>query len=164
MQKEEGEDVPYRIEGAAELALVGRAVRSLGADRKIVNEMTKEIRRAVPPIRSAVKANALVYLPKRGGLNRWVASAKITAQVRRGASNAGITIVDGRNSAKKRTDMRKINAGTTRAPLYGNRSHWYPHRVRAGFFDDAITQEGADAFREAVIVAVDRAAGRVLNG
>jgi hypothetical protein len=156
--------MPYRIEGAEQLALVGRAVRSLGADRKIVNEMTKEIRRAVPPIRSAVKQNAIAYLPKRGGLNRWVARGRITANVRRSANNAGVTIVDGKNSLKKRTDMRAINAGTTRAPLFGDRSNWYSHAVRPGFFDDAITQEGADAFREAVIIAVDRAAGRILGG
>lgn len=154
----------YRVIGGADLALIGKAVRRLGADRTIVNEMTKEIRRAVPPIRAAVKQNAITYLPKRGGLNRWVASAKVTAQVRRGASNAGITVVDGRNSARKRTDMKRINAGSTRAPLYGNRGHWYPHTVRPGFFDDAITQDGADAFRDAVIVAVDRAAGRILGG
>lgn len=152
------------VQGAERIALVASAVRRLGADRVIVNEMAKEIRQAVPPIRSAVKANAIAYLPKKGGLNTWVAKAKITARIRRSASNAGVTIVDGRNSAQKRTDMNKINDGTVRAPLFGNRTAWYPHRVRAGFFDDAITQDGADAFRAAVVVAVDRAAGRVLGG
>jgi hypothetical protein len=152
------------IKGAEGIALVAKSVRSLGADRKIVNEMAKEIRSAVPPIRAAIKANALTELPHRGGLNTWVASARVTASVRRSATNAGVSIVDGRNSAAKRTDMRQINAGRVRHPAWGNRSAWSLQTVTAGFFDRAVTEEGVQAFRDAVVVAVDRAAGEVLRG
>jgi hypothetical protein len=148
----------------SDIATVAAAVRKLGADRSIVNEMTKAIRRAVPPIRGAVRRNALAYLPSRGGLGAWVARGSITARVRRSASNAGVTIVDGRNSAGGRTDMRRINAGTVRHPYWGDRRSWAPQTVRAGFFDDAITTDGARAFEAAVIDAVNVAAGRVVNG
>lgn len=152
------------IEGAAGLALVAESVRRLGTDRKIVNEMAKEIRRAVPPIRRAIRANAIETLPHRGGLNVWVSRGRVTANVRRAANNAGITIFDGRNSAGKRSDFVGLNDGTIRHPLFGNREHWYPQQVRANFFTDAITEEGVRAFREAVVVAVDRAAAEVLGG
>lgn len=150
------------IQGAEGLRLVGEAVRRLGSDRTIVTQMTKEIRRAVPPIRRAVKANAVEYLPHSGGLNVWASKGRVTANVRRGAKNAGITIFDGRNSSRKRSDFDALNEGSIRHPLFGNREHWYPQVVRANFFTDAITDEGVQAFREAVVVAVDNAVREVL--
>lgn len=150
------------IRGQEGLRLVGAAVRRLGSDRVIVNEMAKEIRKAVPPIRRAIKASALATLPSRGGLNQWVAKAKVTAQIRRGATNAGVKIKDAKTSRGQRHDLRAINAGFIRHPLWGNREHWYSQTVTPKFFDDAITDEGVDAFRRAVVVAVDRAIERVL--
>jgi hypothetical protein len=154
--------VDIEIRGAEGLRLVGAAVRRLGTDRVIVNEMAKEIRQAVPPIRAAIRAHALATLPRRGGLAAWVAKAKVTALVRRGASNAGVTIKDSKTSRGNRHDMRAVNAGFIRHPLWGNRQHWYSQRVAPNFFDDAITEEGVTAFRHAVVVAVDRAIERVL--
>lgn len=154
--------VDVEIRGAEGLRLVGIAVRRLGSDRTIVNEMAKEIRGAVPPIRAAVKASALANLPKRGGLNRWTASAKLTAQVRRGAQSAGVSLRDSKGSRGKRHDLRALNDGFIRHPLWGNREHWYPQRVAPEFFQKAIVPEGVDAFRNKVVVAVDRAVEKVL--
>jgi hypothetical protein len=151
------------IDGAKGIATVASAVRSLGADRKIVTEMAKEIRAAVPPIRTAVRANAIAYLPGRNGLGPWVAKGSVTARIKRGANDASVTIVDGRNSTGGRTDMKAINAGKVRHPAWGNKKAWSMQTVRPGFFTNAITEEGADAFREAVIRAADNAAAKVLE-
>lgn len=151
------------VRGAEGLALVATAVRRLGTDRTIVNEMAKEIRAAVPPVRKGFKANALAYLPRRGGLGAWVARAKVTARIRRSASNAGVTLVAGRNSQGGRTDMKRMDAGKTRHPMWGNRSAWAPQTVKAGVFTDAVTDEGAQAFREATVRAVDNAVVKVLG-
>lgn len=152
-----------RIE-ARDIALVASAVRRLGSDRTIVTEMAKEIRRAVPPIRAAVKASAVAVLPARGGLGRWVARATLTARVRRSATTAGVALVDGRNSAGGRTDMKGFNAGATRHPYWGDRSHWAPQTVPAGFFDRAIETVGVSAFEDAVSTAVEHAASKVVHG
>lgn len=148
--------------GAAGIAEVAAAVRRLGSSRVIVNNMAKEIRRAVPPIRGAIRTNAVAYLPARGGFGKWVAKGKITARISRSARSAGVTIVDGRNSQNKRTDMKRINAGSTRHKTFG-RPPWHPQTVRSGFFDDAITDEGAAAFRAAVDVAVVNAINEVIG-
>jgi hypothetical protein len=151
------------VTGAEQLALVAHAVRRLGSDRVIVNNMAKEIRSAVPPIRAAVRANALGQLPHRGGLGVWVARARVTARIRRSATNAGISLVGGRNSgSRRRTDLRAIDAGTVRHPTYGH-GPWTPQTVTPGFFTRAVTDEGATAFRAAVVVAVDNAAREVLG-
>jgi hypothetical protein len=152
------------IKGAEGLALVGKAVRRLGSDRVIVKNMTKEIKAAiVPPVRAAARRNALSYLPRRGGLGAWVAKARITASVRRGASTAGVTISGGRNSSGARSDLKRIDAGSTRHPTFGH-SPWQPQSLRPGFFGDAVNEQGAEALQEAVIRAVDNAAREVLGG
>ena len=144
-----------------DIALVAAAVRKLGNGRTIVNEMAGQIRKAVPPIRKAVRAHELEVLPHRGGLNEWVARAGVRAAVRRAARTAGVSFVQGRNSRGGRSDLKRIDAGRVRAPAWGNRKAWHLQAVPAGAFTNAVTTEGAQEFRAAVVVAVDEAARKV---
>src|SRR4029077_7901479 len=98
-------------------------------DRKIVNDMAKEIRQGAAPIRSAIKAWAVATLPHAGGLGSWVARARITTTVRRSASNAGVTIKGSRSVS----DLKSIDAGRVRHPAWGHRP-WVAQSVPAGFF------------------------------
>ena len=52
-------------------------------------------------------------------------------------------------------DLRALNAGRLRHPLYGNRSHWYPQRIAPGFVDKAI-ERGTRDVREEMLRALDR--------
>jgi hypothetical protein len=155
-------NVDIEIRGANGLRDVGAAVRRLGSDRTIVNEMAREIRGAVPPIRSAIKASALTNLPHRGGLNVWVSKMKVNAQIRRGAQNAGVSLKGSKAKRGKKHDMRSLNRGFIRHPLWGNRDYWYSQTVSPRFMTDAVTDEGVDAFRHAVVVATDRAIARII--
>lgn len=101
----------------------------MGADRQIVNDMAKEIRRAGPAIRREVRAHIMAELPKRDGLNAWVARAPVRINVRRGATTAGVSVTVGRNSQTGRADLKGLDAGGVRHPLYGNRKHWYGQAV-----------------------------------
>lgn len=151
-----------RVRSTSEdIARLAEAVRRLGQDRTIVKEMTKEIRQAGPPIRRAVRGRALAILPRRGGLNRWVARAGVRVAVRRSRSSAGVHIVIGRNSQRGRTAIKQIDEGFVRAPAWGNRRAWHAQRVAPGFATQAIDSDGIDAFRQAVERAVDRALRRV---
>lgn len=152
-----------RVTGAAEIARVAAAVRAAGSDRAIVNDMAKEIRKGTLPIRKSVKARALLILPKRGGLGRWVASARITGLVRRGVHSAGVTIRGGRNSRGHRTDLRRIDLGETRHPTWGH-APWSPQKLVPGFFTEAVTEEGSDQLERAVLVAAQNAAERIEHG
>lgn len=143
-----------------DIAAVGAAVRALGDGREVVNEMAKEIRRAVPPVRKAVRDYALRTLPKRGGLNEWVAAAGVRAAVRRGPRTAGVQLVSGRNAARRRADLKRLDSGTLRHPLRGNRSHWYLQKVHPGFFQFPV-HDHTDDFTDAVAEAVNTAARKV---
>ena len=145
------------VNGAARIAAVAALVRHLGDGRTIPNEMAKEIRRAVPPARKAVKARALEILPHSGGLNVWVSRGTVRAQVRRSVRSAGVKIVDGRNSARGRSDFKRIDAGAVRAPAWGNRKKWHVQQVAAGFFNAAVKGEPLDTFVEAVEDAIANA-------
>jgi hypothetical protein len=156
--------VDVRVYGAEDIARVAAEVRRFGNGREIPNKMAKRIRRAVPPIRRAVKASAVATLPSGGGLGSWVARAGVRASVRRGGRSAGIALVSGRRSQGGRSDLRRINEGRTRHPLWGNRRHWYPQTVTPGYFDRAVEGDGLDAFRREVNDAIGDAVREVFGG
>lgn len=155
--------IDLSIRGAEGIARVAADVRRLGASRVIVNEMAKEIRGAVPPIRDAIKVHEVEVLPHRGGLGAWVARGRISARVRRAAKTAGVKLVQGRNSAQKRSDLKRLDAGSIRHPVHGNRKAWALQTVPAGAFTKGVTDQGVTEFRQAVVTAVDNATAKVMG-
>jgi hypothetical protein len=149
-----------RVTGAEEIARVAALVRAAGSDRRIVNDMAREIRRAVVPVRREIRARALLVLPRRGGLGKWVASARWVGVVRRGADSAGVSIRGGRNSRHRRTDLSAIDRGSTRHPTWG-RPPWHAQLLVPGFASESVQGEGADQLERAVLVAADNAARRI---
>jgi hypothetical protein len=140
--------MPIRITGAAELARVGAELRAVTDSRVIVNEMAREIRRtAGPAIKSDVQAAALAKLPKRNGLNVWVANSRIRLLIRRGVNTAGVSVRVG----KPGHDLRDLDGGVVRHPLRGNRKYWYDQAVTPGVISNAITESGADVLEAAVL-------------
>jgi len=153
------------IDGVAKLALVGKAVRRMGSDRTLIKNMTKRIKVLSAPVKAALKASAVETLPHRGGFGPWVAKAPVTVSVRRGSNTAGVSIREGRNSGTgKRSDLRRIDAGSTRHMLFGNPQHWYPQTIRAGFATRVLEGPVGMAYAEAVNAAVDDTIAEVLHG
>jgi hypothetical protein len=154
-----------RATGAEEIALVAAAVRAVGSDRKIVNDMRKEIRKSVKPIRTAIRENAIETLPHRGGLGAEVARLRVTGVIKTSASSAGVTIRGSKKSkiGGDKSDLRRMDQGMIRHPSWGH-SPWSAQKVAPGFFTDAVTQEGADQLEQAVITAAENAARRIVHG
>jgi hypothetical protein len=116
------------IEGGAELREV--AVRlKLAGEVDLRKQMMRNIRVATLPARAAVRASAMETLPKEGGLNAWVAQATTRTSVLTGARTAGVVI----RVSKRGHDMKDIDAGTVRHPVYGNRGTWVAQSVTPGF-------------------------------
>jgi hypothetical protein len=105
-----------------------------------------------------VRERALEILPSSGGLNAWVARSRITGVVLTGANSAGIKIRGTRNLITGKSDLKSIDAGAVRHPVYSNRGQWVEQAVRPGFFTDAVTEEGRKQLEDAALNAVDRAA------
>lgn len=121
------------------------------AGRKdLKKEMTREIRAEVKPAIGAVREHAREELPRAGGLAALIAKSRFRAAIRTGKSTAGVRVL-----AKDRHDIRSINRGKVRHPVWGNRKVWVLQSVQPGWFDEPL-YEREDAMREAISRAVDR--------
>ena len=90
---------------------LARAVKD--ADKGLRRELFKAVERAAKPVKWDVTRSALEMLPERGGLNRWVASAKVSVRQAYSGRNPGITI----KATKSKTYTRRIR--TAQANLIG---------------------------------------------
>lgn len=157
-------DETISVEGADKLALLGKAVRKMGTDRTILKNLTKRIKSMTPEIRDAIRVSAVATLPHAGGLGVWVAKSRVNVSVTRGANTAGVRITAGRNSTGKRSDIRNIDAGSTRHMLFGDRKHWYAQRVVPGFASNVVQGPLGDLFQAHTIAAIDETIAEVLGG
>lgn len=120
------------------------ALRLKAADVELWKATQKNIRVATAPARPAVRASARANLPKKGGLNEWVASASITTSILTGRRTAGVAV----RVKKRGHNMQDVDSGQVRHPLFGNREHWYTTAVPAG-----VLSRPLEALRPAVGVA-----------
>lgn len=133
--------------------------------RAVTNAIRRAIREPVPDIRYRILTTALGTMPHRGGLNVWVASIKIKSSVVVKARQVGLKLRGGRTGATdKKSDIKRIDGGTVRAPSWGRRGRgqWHAQRVEPEFF----TGSAAQAFPqvEAATTAAVEAAFKTLGG
>lgn len=149
--------IDLKLAGIDDLAALGQALKDAG-DKELRRELLRAGQRLTKPVKDNIKKHAVTDLPRRGGLNRWVESRlNIKTQVRLSGKNVGIRIV---SAGKGTVDMRAINNGKVRHPLFGDRDHWYLTAVRPGFVARAI-DEMADDVREEFLQAVADVAARL---
>ena len=143
------------VEGAAELREVAVRLRETG-QLGLKLAMTRNIRAATLPAADKVRASALSTLPRTGGLNEWVAESVLRTSVTTGARTAGVAL----RMRKTGHDLKAIDAGIARHPVYGNTRNWAVTHVPPGFFtkpleamQPAVTAACILAMREAAAMA-----------
>ncbi len=151
-----------RLSGAsgAELRYLAGKLRKAAA-RDLTRELRQGQRKAVRPLQKEIKAEALATLPKHGGYNVTMSKA-VKVSVTTGTGRNALTIrVYAAGKADAR-DVRAVNAGILRHPLFGHRKSWHTTKVRAGFVDrpvdrlsDQILRESAEA-AERVLESIAR--------
>lgn len=146
------------------LAELVRDLRTYEQRKDLTAHLRSRFRAAVPPVRQAIKARAVATLPRRGGLNRWVAALRITAKITLSGRRASVQIKGGRNSARGRSDIRRIDKGRVRAPSWGRRGRgaWHNQTVTPGFF--TTTSSETDAWRAACVAAMNDATEVIRRG
>jgi hypothetical protein len=149
---------------AGSLDQLVRDLRGFEGRREVTKALRARIRKPVPQIRRAIKARALDTLPRRGGLNAWVASTRVTTVIRLAGRAAGVRLKGGRNSSKTRSDIRATDRGRVRAPSWGRRGAgaWHNQTVTPGFFTEPAAD--VDAWRTECVAAVDEALEVVRRG
>lgn len=142
-------------EGAAELREVAVRLRATG-QVGLRTVMARNIRVATLPAADRVRRSALATLPRSGGLNEWVADSVLRTSVTTGARTAGVAL----RMRKTGHDLKAIDAGIARHPVYGNPKNWAVTHVHPGFFTTPleamkpeVTAACVAAMREAAVMA-----------
>lgn len=123
--------VRIRVAGAEQMALLGAELRAAGVEGKVFRrELLAGIRAAAAPAAQAVKESARSVLPKSGGLNEFVASSRIGVRNRLTGKAVGVRIA----GTKGDHNLSRIDSGSVRHPVFGNRKVWAKNAVEPGFF------------------------------
>lgn len=141
------------------LARLSAVLKRVG-DQQLRRELYRGIQRATVPMKAAARASALQRLPKRGGLAGKVASSKLSTRTR-GGRNPSVRIV-----ASGGVDLRSMDRGRLRHPVFGNRRVWVNQSVAARWFTDPM-RATAPAARTEIAGVLDRVAvdiAKVLHG
>lgn len=102
------------------------------ASRELRSDLYRGINRATKPLKEAVRESARKRLPKRGKLNKRVASTKIVTKRRMTGRQAGVSIVGASGY-----DIGSINLGHVRHLTYGHKP-WSDQAVKPGFWTDPL--------------------------
>lgn len=147
-----------RIEGAEQLDRLSRELRAVG-NKDLRRDLYRGIQRATKPLKERAKDAARSKLPKRGGLNEFVAASKFATKTRGSGANVGVRIT----AAKAGHDVRSIDRGRLRHPVFGNRSVWVNQSVEPGWFSETI-DDGAPVVRGELIEVIRDVARRLSRG
>ena len=155
--------VEIRVTGAEQLRALARDLKREGEfGRGLKNELTAGMRAAGKPLVEAVKKSAQDTLPRRGGLNVWTDTSRISVRnnLLGGLSRVGMRIV----ATKGNHDLEDMDKGTIRHPVFGHRKQkWAEQSVTPGFFTKPL-EAGADEVQAALILAMDITRRRLEKG
>lgn len=145
-----------QVTGYEKFDAVARALKQAG-DKELRKELSAGLNRATKTIRADAKQSAEDKLPRRGGLNKRVARARLSTK-RSGGRDPGVRIV-----AKGLEQLGLIDErGLVRHPVYGNRGRWVTQDVKEaqGWFTDPMNA-GADEARRALVKSLDEIARKL---
>ena len=147
-----------RVEGADEFARLSRQLRELG-DKELRRDLYKGIQRATKPLKEKAKDAARRDLPSSGGLNEFVAKSKFSTKTRGGGKEPGVRI----SVVKAGHDIRRIDKGVLRHPVFGNMNVWVSQPVKPGWFTHTLAEE-SDPVRRELLEVFDDVARRLSRG
>ena len=142
---------PIEVTGAAQLANLSKALKAAGRG-DLRRELLRGIRQATAPAKTTIPQSAREKLPRRGGLNNFVADGlKVTSRASLSGAEARVRIVA---TDPPRHDIAALDRGLVRHPTFGHKP-WKAQRVEPGFFTDPCVALAPGA-RQQVAAARDR--------
>lgn len=117
----------FEITGVEQLRVLSARLKAAG-DGGLRRALLRRIRQAAQPAIPDIRQSAHDVLGDKGGLADLVAGSKIGVRTRLSGS-VGVQI---RGVGVQ--NLRRMNEGQLRHPLWGNRTHWYDQAIRPGWF------------------------------
>lgn len=146
----------FEVRGSADLARLGRGLKDAGQGG-LRKELQKRIRGAVKPAIPDVRQSAYRTLPKRGGLAERVGKQAYGIRTLLGGAGASVRL-----AGRGMKELRDIDRGRLRHPVWGNRDVWVGQQVTPGFFSNAVERRAPGIRKEIeqAMTDVARKAGR----
>ena len=155
-----------RIKGAEQLRALGRDLKAAGEQGKGLRRDTlRAMRVGAAPLREAVEESAKDNLPKRGGLNMWVAASKIVVRNSLTGNKVGTRIVASKAGGRKGShDIAATDAGSFRHPVFGKwRKNVPPQQITPGWFTKPL-EKAAPVVMTELKLSLDIIARRLERG
>lgn len=142
---------PVQITGGQQFANLSKVLRAAGGDLR--KEYLRDIRKATAPAKEGIPNSARATLPRRGGLNETVANdLKVTTRTSLSGPTAKVSIIA---TDPPHHDIKNMNLGRIRKPLFGDRDHWYSQSVPPLFFTNYCLSLAPEARRQ-IAAGTDR--------
>lgn len=134
------------IRGGEDVDALVRRIRTHGDAKAIRKELLAGLNRVTKGTREDMKASIPASLPSRGGLASLVHREANLRTSAKGGRYAGVTIFANRRGGR---DLRRLNQGRLRHPVFGNRGVWVNQTagVEAGFLDEAFENDKPEITR-----------------
>jgi hypothetical protein len=146
------------IEGAGfkQLEMVAFRLRA-AADGRLKNRLRASVRSITTPLINDVRQAAKRDLPKKGGLNEWVASGRFTTSTLLSANNVGVRII--------RKGQFNGQAQTFRHPVFGVwRPGVPPQHVEVKWFYGTLAERAPEKAISAIHTAFEQIALEITRG
>lgn len=149
------------VQGVDQLKRLGRGLKAFD-DRKFKNAVSRQLRTVVKPFGDAAKEHAREILPKRGGLNHIVDTARVGVRTTTSGRYTGVSITMRKNKSgsSKQRDLVNLDAGSLRHPVFGRPDRtrkqwtWVNQKVPAGFWTTPMRAQ-APAAQRALMPVLD---------
>jgi len=157
------------ILGQAQLRKLAAQIQAEG-DKGLGREMANALKKVAAPIKGAVEAEYEAGLPKKGGYaNTFTRSIKWKTTLRGAARQASFRLLLFGEGAHERRDIKALEAGRLRHPIYGRHRRirrgvrrgsrdanpWGVTSVRGGYFQRGTDQAANDVEHEMIKVLDD---------
>lgn len=149
------------IRGAGDLAALAKDLKAAG-DKSLRKDLLSGLRTVgkahlVPLSKKA----ALEGLPSSGGLNEYVAASTFSVRTRTSVGNPGVRLV----GSKKGHDIKAMDGGKVRHPVFGNRSVWALQSIDAGWWTEGMSDSTVlTPVRKELLQVMDDVARRLARG
>jgi hypothetical protein len=122
-----------RISGASDFKKLATQIRTEGR-KDLSRQLDKALAETVVPVQKSIKLESAQTMPKRGGYaGEMSRSLRFKTQKRTGGNSASYTLLTYADGKAERRDIRALEAGNLRHPIFGNRNAWALTKIRPGF-------------------------------
>ena len=160
-----------RITGAEQLRALGKDLRAMGEEGKgFRKELLSSMRAAGKPVIGELRKSARDVLPKKGGLNEFIATSNIVVRNSLAGNKVGTRIVARKaGGGKGWHDLEAFDNGSFRHPTRGRKAEahlkrikWVQQSCTPGWFSKPLN-EGAPKQREALLAAMSITEAKIVR-